>query len=109
MMNINYTFKKMDATEALKARVKERTEKLQKFLGKVSECAWVFFVEADEHVAEMRVTGPHIDYFAQAKTSDMYASIDECVDKIEKQLRKHKEIVKDHLHRGGRAPSSDEA
>lgn len=98
-MQIHMTFKNMDATEALKSHAEAKSERLKKFLPESTDFEWIFFVEADNHVADLRVVGPHIDYFAQAKTSDMYQSIDDVVDKLEKQLRKHKEIVKDHLHR----------
>lgn len=98
-MKIDLTFKHMDATEALKNHVNEKSERLKKFVSEQTQCQWVFFVEADLHVAELHVVGPHIDFFAQSKTGDLYQSIDEAVDKLEKQLRKHKEIVKDHLHR----------
>ncbi|MEW6057079.1 MAG: ribosome-associated translation inhibitor RaiA [Bdellovibrionota bacterium] len=98
-MRVHITFKQMDATEAIKLHVQEKSERLDKFVSDAIEANWVLFVEADNHVADLRVHGPHIDYFAQAKTPDLYQSIDEVVEKIEKQLRKHKEIVKDHLHR----------
>lgn len=98
-MNIHMTFKQMDATEALKSHAADRTERLKKFVGSQTEFLWVFFIEAENHVADLRVQGPHIDFFAQAKSNDMYQSIDDVTDKIERQLRKNKEIVKDHLHR----------
>jgi putative sigma-54 modulation protein len=53
-------------------------------------------------VAHCHLVGNSMDYFAEAATEDFYAAIDMTVDKIEKQLKKHKEIVKDHLHRHGR-------
>ena len=102
-MKIHMTFKHMDATQSLKTHVNEKSERLKKFITDSVECTWIFYLEADVHVADLRVHGPHIDYFAQAKTLDLYSSIDEAVEKVEKQLRKHKEIVKDHLHRGNRA------
>lgn len=98
-MQIHVTFKHMDATEALKSHVNDKTERLKKFCGDSTEFTWFLFVEANLHVAELRVHGPHLDHFAAAKTADMYQSIEDVVDKLEKQLRKHKEIVKDHLHR----------
>ena len=100
-MKIHMTFKHMDATDALKNHVNDRSEKLKKFVGEATDVNWIFYIEADNHVADLTVQGPHVDLFAQAKTGDMYQSIDEAVDKIEKQLRKQKEIVKDHLHRNG--------
>lgn len=98
-MKIHIKFKQMDATESIKTQVNEKSERLRKFVSDEAELHWILFVDADVHVAELRVQGPHMDYFAQAKTPDLYQSIDNVVDKVEKQLRKHKEIVKDHLHR----------
>jgi putative sigma-54 modulation protein len=98
-MQIHITFRHMDATDALKTHVNDKSERLNKFAPATAEGHWVLFVEADSHVAELRVTGPHTDVFAQAKTIDMYQSIEDAVGKVEKQLRKQKEIVKDHLHR----------
>ena len=98
-MNIHMTFKHMDATEALKAHVNEKTAKILKFLRGEVEANWVFYLAGDQHVADLRIKGPRLDYFGQARTENMYHSIDEAIVKIEKQLKKHKEILKDHLHR----------
>ena len=108
-MKIHMTFKHMDATESLKRHVNEKSERFKKFITESVECTWICFLEADVHVAEVRVHGPHIDFFAQAKTSDLYQSIDDTVEKMEKQLRKHKEIVKDHHHRDTRMPGTPDS
>lgn len=98
-MQVHVTFKQMDATEALKNHANEKTAKLEKFVGGPFTADWVLVVEAKEHIAEVRVHGPHIDFFAEAKTDDMYRSIEDAVDKVERQLRRHKETLKDHLGR----------
>lgn len=98
-MQIHVTFKQMAATDALKSHAQVKTEKLGKFTNGAYNADWVLFVDADDHVAELRVHGPHVDCFAEAKTQDMYRSIEDAVDKVERQLRKHKETLKDHLHR----------
>ena len=49
-----------------------------------------------------------MDFFGEASTEDFKASIDSALEKIEKQIRKHKEIVKDHLHRNGHRASHPE-
>lgn len=98
-MKIHMTFKHMDATEALKNQVNEKSERLKRFVGTDTEANWVCYLDGDMHVADLKVKGPHIDYFAQSKTEDMYRSIDEASEKVEKQLKKNKEILKDHIHR----------
>jgi ribosome-associated translation inhibitor RaiA len=49
-----------------------------------------------------------MDYFGEASTEDFKASIDLTLEKIEKQIRKHKEIVKDPIHKNGRGEPESE-
>lgn len=103
-MKLHVTFKHMDSSEAVKDHANEKSEKLGKFVGAETEMHWIFFVENETHVVDLHVKGPHIDMFAQSKTTDMHQSIDDVYHKMEKQLRKQKEIVKNHLHRDRSEP-----
>jgi ribosome-associated translation inhibitor RaiA len=48
-----------------------------------------------------------MDYFGEEVSEDLHISIDRVIEKIERQLRKHKEIVRDHLHKHGhRTPTT---
>jgi len=48
-----------------------------------------------------------MDYAVEAGTSDPYASIDIAIERIERQIKKHKEIVKHRLHRHDRVPQEE--
>ncbi|MGE4232411.1 MAG: ribosome-associated translation inhibitor RaiA [Bacteriovoracia bacterium] len=98
-MKLHMTFKQMDATDALKSHIEGCSKKLEKYLSGDYEASWTCFLEGQQQVADIKVVGPHVDCFAQAKSDDLYRSIDEASEKAEKQLRKHKEILKNHLHR----------
>jgi ribosomal subunit interface protein len=53
-------------------------------------------------VAEVVVNGSnHLHAEATQTTSDMYASIDEAIDKVHRQLRKNRDKVQDHKHTVG--------
>lgn len=98
-MNLNFAFRHMDNSDAIKFYTRGKSEKLAKYFnGKVS-VSWNFSVEKKTHVAHCHLVGNNMDYFGEAVTEDMHQSVDQAVDKIEKQLRRHKEIVKNHLHR----------
>ena len=100
-MVLNISFKHMDASDALKAYTQEKSERLAKyFRGKIN-VTWNFTLEKQNRVAHCHLVGNNMDYFGEATTEDFYASVDLTIEKIKKQLRKHKEIVKDHLHRNG--------
>jgi ribosome-associated translation inhibitor RaiA len=43
--------------------------------------------------------GNDMDYTGEGTSEDMKNSIGLALQKVEKQIKKHKEIVKDHLHK----------
>jgi putative sigma-54 modulation protein len=100
-MTFRIAFKHLNTTEAIRVYAKKKTEKLTKYFhGRIS-VTWNFDIERQNQVAHCHLIGNHMDYFGEASTPDLYASIDLAITRIEKQLRKHKEVVKDHLHRNG--------
>lgn len=95
-MTLNMSFRHMGASDALKVFTEEKSQKLAKyFRGKIS-VTWTFSVEKQGRIAHCHLVGNHMDYFGEATSEDFHVAIDQVIDKIEKQLRKHKEIVKDH-------------
>jgi putative sigma-54 modulation protein len=106
-MELRISFKQIDHSDALESYAQEKSGKLAKyFRGRIS-VTWTFSMEKQLQVAHCHLVGNNMDYFGQAETEDLYAAVDAAIDKIERQLRKHKEIVKDHLHRNGhRVPAA---
>lgn len=99
------SFKNIEATDSIKAFTEEKSKKLEKYFRGRITVSWNFSIERQNQIAHCHLVGNHMDYFGEASTSDLYASIDQAIEKIEKQLRKHKEIVKDHLHKAARVAS----
>jgi putative sigma-54 modulation protein len=95
-MQVNITFRHLEPTEALKAHVKGRVEHVQRFLDRPTEAHAVLHVENLSHHAELTLKAGRFLLRGTAKTKDMYASIDEAADKIERQLQKHKAKLRDH-------------
>ena len=89
-MQVNITFRHLEPTEALKSHVKGRVEHVQRYIDRPSEAHAVLHVENLSHHAEITVKAGRFLLRGTAKTKDMYASIDEAADKIERQLKKHK-------------------
>jgi putative sigma-54 modulation protein len=89
-MQVNITFRHLEPTEALKSHVKGRVEHVQRYIDRPSEAHAVLHVENLSHHAEITVKAGRFLLRGTAKSKDMYASIDEAADKIERQLQKHK-------------------
>ena len=100
-MNLDIAFKEMDPTEAIKNVARDKSEKLAKYFQGRTHVTWHFCVENTQQVARCHLVGNAMDYHSEAHTEDLYKSIDEAIGKMERQIRKHKEIVTDHLHKNG--------
>jgi putative sigma-54 modulation protein len=90
-MQLNITFRHLDPTEALKTHVRDRVQHVQRYIDRPSEAHAVLHVENLYHHAEITVKAGRFLLRGTAKSQDMYASIDAATDRIERQLKKHKE------------------
>lgn len=97
-MKLKISFKHLKHTPALDERIKEKTERLEKYFQGNINVHWVCWVHEDEHWAEIKVHGPRFDFFAKASTDNMYKSLDLAIDKIERQFEKQKDMKKNKLH-----------
>ncbi|MGE3609864.1 MAG: ribosome-associated translation inhibitor RaiA [Bacteriovoracaceae bacterium] len=97
-MNLKISFKHLDHTPALDQRIKEKSEKLEKYFQGNLNCHWVCWVKDNVHWAEIKVHGPKFDYFAKGSADNMYKALDVVMDKIERQVEKKKDQNRNKLH-----------
>ncbi len=102
-MQTSVTFKNLSPSEPLKAYVGEKLNRLDKYLHNPAEANVVLQVEKFRHSAEVNIIGDRLNIVGKEETSDMYAAIDMVVDKIEKQIKKSKEKIRDRRGGGGKA------
>jgi len=95
-MQVNITFRHLEPTEALKTHVRGRVEHVQRYIDRPTDAHAVLHVENLHHHAEITVKAGRYLLRGSAKSQDMYASIDAAAEKIERQLKKHKDRIQDH-------------
>ena len=83
-------------TPALKHHVESRFERLVRYEVKLSHLAVILGVSKLQHRAEVVCTIQGKRIQAKALTQEMYATIDQLVDRLETQIRKHKERRTNH-------------
>ncbi len=98
-MIINYRMKNIEVDDASKSTVHEHSEKLAKYFEGRIHITWNFELERNIYIAHCHMVGNHMDFFGEGRSDAFNTSVDLALDKIERQLKKHKEIVTDHLHR----------
>ena len=97
-MQLELTGHHIEITDSLKAYVTERMAKLERHFDKVSNIHVILSMENLTHKAEATVHMSGHDIFANCTEEDMYAAIDGLADKLDRQVKKHKEKLTNHLH-----------
>ncbi len=106
-MKTTVTGRHIEITPALRAHVEERVDHLTRFSGEATDATVVLSVEKYRHQAEVSLNVNGVLIQAKEETSEMYASIDEAVAKIERQLKKYKD--RQHTRRQRPAATVGEA
>lgn len=98
-MNIIVNGRHLEITPALRSYAEEKIGRFEKYISNISEAIVTLGVEKYRHKAEvlLKVNGVMIQ--AESVTGEVYSAIDEVVEKLEKQVLKHKEKI--HSYRKG--------
>jgi len=95
-MNIDITGHQIQVTEALKNHIHEKFARLERHFDRVMDVHVVLEVEKLNQKAEATVQINGGSLFAEDTQADMYAAIDGLIDKLDRQLVKHKEKHQHH-------------
>lgn len=97
-MQIDITGHHVDVTPALRAYVTEKMQKLLRHSDQVISIRVILKVEKLQQHAEASVNVAGRTVFATVTATDMYASIDGLVDKLDRQIRRRKDRITNHQH-----------
>lgn len=97
-MQLSISGHHVDVTDALKSYVEEKLQKLERHYDHITNTHVVLTVEKLQQRAEATVHISGAEVFADANCDDMYAAIDKLTDKLDRQILKHKEKLKNHHH-----------
>lgn len=95
-MQINIQGHHVDLTDSLQDYVNSKFQKLERFFEHINNVHVVLRVEKIQHIAEATLHVNQGDIHATAEEQNMYAAIDGLVDKLTRQLNKHKEKLNQH-------------
>jgi len=96
-MQINITARHLKLTDAIDSYVRKKISKAGKYFDGDDVWAHVILsVEKNRQITEVNFHVGKLTFRAKEQSPDLYASIDLTVDKLDKQLKKQKEISKIH-------------
>lgn len=92
-MNLQLRGKNTEVTEGLRNYVEKRFAKLEKYFTREMTGTVTLIIERNEHIIEATIPINRFIIRAEESSHDMYTSIDNVVEKIERQVRKYKTRV----------------
>lgn len=95
-MQIEITGHHVDITDALRDHVQTKFARLKRHFDKVINVHVILTVEKKIQKAEATLHMSGNDVHADAESEDMYASVDAMIDKLDRQIVKHKEKTTEH-------------
>ncbi len=102
-MNLTISGHHLDVTPALKDYVVSKLERVTRHFDQVVDVNVLMTVEKlkekeKRHKAEVTVHVKGKDIFVEQSAEDMYASIDQLMDKLDRQVVRHKDRLQNHNH-----------
>lgn len=90
-MNLKLTGNHVEVTDAMRDYVTSKISKITRHFDHVIDVSVILSVEKLKQKAEANVHVRGKDIFVETDSEDMYASIDSLVDKLDRQILRHKE------------------
>ena len=99
-MNLNVTCHHLEITPAIRDYVIGKLDRVTRHFDDVIDVNVVMTVDKLRHKVEVNLHTRGKDIHVEAIEPDMYAAIDALVDKLDRQVLKHKEKRAVHRHEG---------
>ena len=100
-MQVTITGQHLEITDALRDYVNEKMDRVQRHFDHVTKTQVVLHVEKTRHIAEGNLSAKGTMINANGEAEDMYAAIDQMIDKLDRQVRRYKTKIRDHHQNGG--------
>ena len=102
-MNLTISGHHLDVTPALDNYVRNKLSRINRHFDQVVVVKVILTVEKQKEKerrqrAECNIHVKGNDMFAEASHADLYAAVDELVDKLDRQVVRHKDRLQDHHH-----------
>lgn len=102
-MNLTISGHHLDVTPALRNYVTSKLDRISRHFDQVVDVKVILSIEKPKEKerrqrAECNIHVKGNDLFAESSHHDLYAAVDELVDKLDRQVVRHKTRLQDHHH-----------
>jgi len=97
-MKLDIFFKNLESTDAIKNYVEKRVKKFTRILGDDIEVKVTLMTEKFRQIVEIIINYKGVIIKGIESSNDMYSAIDLVVDKVERQMKKYREKLKERKY-----------
>ncbi len=97
-MKIRVTARHSDVDPAMREYAEEKIARLAHYFDRVDEAHLVFDREGHEAMADLTVHAARLVVSSQQSADDQRSAFDRAFEKVERQIRRHKDKVRDRKH-----------
>ena len=102
-MNITISGHHLEVTPAIREHIKSKLERIMRHFDQVIDITVTITVDKlkekeKRHKADINLHVPGKDIHVESVAQDLYAAIDLLMDKLDRQVIKHKDKIQDHKH-----------
>ena len=101
-MNIDYVGRNVEIDDRLRGYTERKLEKVTKFLQDPVEIRVTLETEKHRNIADLHISHKHGVLQATEETADLYESVNQALEKVEKQARRSKNRAIDRRRRADR-------
>lgn len=98
-MNVILTGRHINLDDDIKSYAEKKLLKAETFFDHIIEAHIVLSAEKHRRIAEVTLNVKNATFHATAETDDFYSAVDAVMEKVDVQIKKFKERIKDRKHR----------
>lgn len=95
-MQVHITGRHVEITDGIRDHIYDKVERTLNDFPRVEDVRIILDLQKRGHFVEVLVQGKHLHVEGTSSSENMYTSIDQALDKAERQLRKLREKVQNH-------------
>ena len=112
-MNLTISGHHLELTPAIREYVQDKLERIKRHFDHVIDVAFILSIDTltqkeKRQRAEINLHLRGKDLHVESEAQDMYAAIDTLIDKLDRQVLKHKSKIQNHQHEGIKRYDSSE-
>jgi putative sigma-54 modulation protein len=97
-MNIIITGRHLHLDDNIRNYAEEKIQKAETFFNRIIEAHMILSAEKHRRIAEVTLSAKRATFHAREETEDLYASIDGVMEKVDTQIRRYKEKIRNRKH-----------